>query len=172
VLDKEQQTLAVSLTNLDVHDIARCACTYGLGGYYLVTPLEDQRRLLHDILAHWLDGAGALSNPDRGQALRLVHDADSVDAVVRQITERTGQCPLLAGTSAKATGAVGFRDVRAVLPHRPVLALFGTGHGLAPSLLERCDAILPPLRPASGYNHLSVRSAAAIVMDRILGDWY
>lgn len=59
-----------------------------------------------------------------------------------------------------------------MLEERPVLLVFGTGHGLAPEVLEGCDAILRPLRWMDGYNHLSVRAAAAIIMDRLLGDCY
>ena len=49
VLNKKGQVTAVSLTNLDVHDIARVSRTYGLGGYHIATPLEDQRKLLETL---------------------------------------------------------------------------------------------------------------------------
>jgi tRNA (guanine37-N1)-methyltransferase len=52
---------------------------------------------------------------------------------------------------------------------RPWLILFGTGHGLAAEVLERADVALPPIRPGV-YNHLSVRAAAAITLDRLFGD--
>jgi tRNA (guanine37-N1)-methyltransferase len=52
---------------------------------------------------------------------------------------------------------------------RPFLLLFGTGHGLAQEVLERADLALPPIRPGS-YNHLSVRAACAIILDRLFGD--
>jgi hypothetical protein len=54
--------------------------------------------------------------------------------------------------------------------NRPSLILFGTGWGLAPAVLDQADAFLAPLRGASpdGYNHLSVRAACAIVLDRLL----
>ena len=45
-------------------------------------------------------------------------------------------------------------------------------HPTAHRLLAKCDGVLRPLRGASGYNHFSVRSAAAIMLDRILGDWH
>jgi len=51
----------------------------------------------------------------------------------------------------------------------PILLLFGTGHGLAAELMERADVTLPPVRP-NGYNHLSVRAAVAIILDRLQGD--
>lgn len=172
VLDKEKKSLAVSLTNLDIHDIARSSCSYGLGGYYVVTPLDDQRRLLREIVGHWSDGAGAKSNPHRAEAFRLVHEAVNVDDAMAQIEQRTGQRPLLVATSARGAGTMSCSALRAALPEKPVLLLFGTSHGLAPALLEQCDAVLPPIRWHGGFNHLSVRSAVAIVMDRILSDWY
>ena len=52
----------------------------------------------------------------------------------------------------------------------PVLLCLGTAQGLAPEVLEHCEGQLRPLR-FLGYNHLSVRSAAAILADRILGDY-
>jgi hypothetical protein len=43
-----------------------------------------------------------------------------------------------------------------------------TGYGLADTVLEQADALLEPIRGRDGYNHLSVRSAAAILFDRLL----
>ncbi len=176
VLDKDEKSVAVSLTNLDIHDIARSSCTYGLGGYYVTTPLEDQRRLLATLTAHWTEGDGAATNPDRAQALRLVRGAESLEEAARDVAVRCGAVPYLVATSASGlhgsgTGSISFSAVRALLRERPVLLAFGTGQGLAPSLTAACDAMLPPLRRLGKYNHLSVRAAAAIVMDRIVGDW-
>lgn len=170
VLDKEKKSVAVSLTNLDIHDIARNSCTYGLGGCYVTTPLEDQRTLLETLLAHWKDGAGARANQDRAAAFTLVRSARSVEEAAADVTERTGQPPLLVGTSAIGTGTATFAGVRDMMRSRPVLLVFGTGQGLSPHVCETFDAMLPPLRRLSGYNHLPVRSAVAIVLDRIVGD--
>ncbi|MDL2272366.1 tRNA (guanosine(37)-N1)-methyltransferase TrmD [Desulfovibrio sp. OttesenSCG-928-I05] len=176
VLDRDGKSGAVSLTNLDIHDIARAARSYNLGGYFIVTPLKDQSRLLETLLGHWTDGAGGEGNPDRKEALRHVRHAALVDDAIRAIEERTGQVPLLLGSSASsnAPGAqcLPVTELREKLRERPALLLFGTGQGLAPEILERCDGILPPIRPLADYNHFSVRSAASILLDRILGDWY
>jgi hypothetical protein len=48
-----------------------------------------------------------------------------------------------------------------------ILLLFGTASGLHSSCLELCDKVLCPIEGGTGYNHLSVRSAVAIVLDRI-----
>jgi hypothetical protein len=46
----------------------------------------------------------------------------------------------------------------------------GTGWGLADQVLDRVDRLLAPIQGAADYNHLSVRSAAAIILDRLFGD--
>ena len=175
VLDKQKNSTAVSLTNLDIHDIARSSCTYGLGGYYVITPLEDQRRLLEEILGHWTQGPGKRSNPHRDEALSLVTGLESIENAIAHVRERSGQDPLVVGTAAqfrpKGAATRGFSRITQALQERPVLLLFGTGHGLAPEAAALCHCFAPPLRWHGGYNHLSVRAAAAIILDRILGDW-
>lgn len=164
-----------SLTNLDVHDIARCSRTYGLSRFLVVTPLEDQRRLLETVTGHWIHGAGGVSNPDRAEALRLVDAAASVRDAVERMEHFFGQRPLVLCTSARDAGKAPRMtpgQVRAAARERPVLLLFGTGHGLAPEVLDACDGILRPLRWMDAYNHLPVRAAVAVTLDRVLGDLY
>lgn len=176
VLLEEKKSGASSLTNLDIHDIARTSCTYGMARFFVVTPLRDQQQLLEDILRHWRQGAGARSNPDRAEALSLVSPASSIEEVVGQLEAEQGQRPLIIGSSArwpegkKLPPVVTPDKVGQLLHHQPVLLLLGTGHGLAPQALALCDGLLRPLRFLNGYNHLSVRAAAAILADRILGD--
>lgn len=169
------KTGATSLTNLDVHDIARCSRSYGLGSFTVVTPLTDQRRILETLVAHWTEGAGGVSNPDRAEALGMVGAAFSIEEALNRLEERTGQRPALVGTSARdANGSVRMTpgEVRALLRERPVLLLFGTGHGMAPEVLDACDGIMRPLRWMDTYNHLPVRGAVAVTLDRVLGDLY
>ena len=180
VLDKAKNSVAVSLTNLDVHDIGRSSCTYGLGGFHIVTPLKDQLTLLADITRHWTSGAGGKANSDRKTAFGNTTGHESIDDAVQAIHMATGQMPFVAGTAASIPEGkkkhwpkeITFVQMRQMLSTRPVLLLFGTGHGLAPEARAKCEAFLPPLRWHSTYNHLSVRSACAIILDRILGDWF
>ena len=180
VLDKAKNSVAVSLTNLDVHDIGRSSCSYGLGGFHVITPLNDQLALLADITHHWTDGAGGKANSDRKTAFELIQGHESIDSAMQAIHEATGQIPFVAGTAAGIPEGkkkhwpveISFVQAREMLSARPVLLLFGTGHGLAPEARARCEAFLPPLRWHGAYNHLSVRAACAIILDRILGDWF
>ncbi|WP_045220916.1 tRNA (guanosine(37)-N1)-methyltransferase TrmD [Desulfonatronum thioautotrophicum] len=170
VLNKFGQSGAVSLTNLDIHDIARCSRTYGIGGYFVCTPLQDQQQLAARLLDHWLRGPGAGANPDRGEALRLVRIVDDVEQASEAIARHCGQRPLLVATSAREGGDMTFAQVRELLEDQSVLLVLGTGYGLAPEVQEHCSGTLRPVRMLSDYNHLSVRAAAAIILDRILGD--
>ncbi len=174
VLLKSKNPGASSLTNLDIHDIARSSCGYGLGGFFVVTPLADQARILEDILHYWTQGAGAAGNPDRARALATVRHAPEIRDAVARLERECGQTPLVLGTSAEWRGRRMYTPamVRGALAERPVLLLFGTSHGLAPEALDACDGVLRPLRFPQSYRHLSVRSAAAVYADRILGDTY
>lgn len=176
VLLGEKNSGASSLTNLDIHDIARSSRTYGLGGFYAVTPLEDQALLLQSIVRHWTQGRAAEHNPDRAKALKLVRYAASIQDAVADITEKTGVRPIVIATSARWDSrqehpSLSGASVREMLHSSPVLLCFGTGQGLAPEALALCDKFMRPLRFAADYNHLSVRAAAAITIDRILGDF-
>lgn len=174
VRDREGNVVTTAVTNLDVHDIARSSRTYGLAGYFVITPIEAQRALVHKILEHWVEGSGKRRVPERGVALSLCRPIESIEAAIAAIEAECGEKPRVAVTAARLPGGVAPtspREVRAQMTRggRPWLLLFGTGHGLAPEVLERADVALPPIRPGS-YNHLSVRAACAIILDRLFGD--
>ncbi|QCC85112.1 tRNA (guanosine(37)-N1)-methyltransferase TrmD [Desulfovibrio desulfuricans] len=176
-----KKTGASSLTNLDIHDIARISRSYAMGFFYAVTPLRDQLRVLEEILRHWTRGPGGIGNADRAQALGLVQPATSLEEAVAHMTAQYGTRPRLVASSAvwpdrgKASQLESMpmtpRDVRRWCDQGPVMLCLGTAQGLAPEVLEQCEGTLRPVR-FLGYNHLSVRSAAAILADRILGDYY
>ncbi|MDR2050409.1 MAG: tRNA (guanosine(37)-N1)-methyltransferase TrmD [Deltaproteobacteria bacterium] len=176
VLDKEQKSVCSSLTNLDVHDLARSSRAYGLGGFFAITPLEDQRLILQELLRHWISGPGGASNPDRREALTRVIPARDLEEAVSLVRERHGSPPLIWGSSARMTNpatspTISFDEARKILYRHPVILLLGTGHGLAPEITDHCEAMLPPLRRIAPYNHLSVRCAGTVLLDRLLGEW-
>ncbi|KUJ96571.1 MAG: tRNA (guanine37-N1)-methyltransferase [Desulfonauticus sp.] len=171
VLDKFKKVSTTSLTNLDIHDIGRILRTYGLGGYYLVTPLKDQQELAKRLLAHWTTGPSSKLNKDRARALSGVRVASSLQEVVKKIQAKTGKRPVLVATSARE-GDTPLVKMRELLRESPVLLILGTGHGLTPEVLQESDYILQPIGFGRKYNHLSVRSATAIMVDRILGEFF
>lgn len=162
-----------SVTSIDVHDIARSACTYNIAGYFVVTPLEDQKKIINRLHDFWMSDVGVSYNPQRHRAIELVSIVDELEDAIRAIELKEGKRPLVIATSAQDHGVanlLSYNDQGEVFKQeRPVLLLFGTGHGLAPAVLEMCDYVLCPIEGFSDFNHLSVRSAAAIVFDRWLG---
>jgi hypothetical protein len=171
VVNKPGEIIGSAVTNLDLHDIARAARTYGVDNYYIVTPYEDQQNLVNEILDHWKSGHGARYNPARKEALELIQLAESLDEVIEQVTTQRGHAPLLLTTSARLQEkTLSYSNVRARIGRKEsILLLFGTAHGLAPQVMDMTDYSLPPVGGNTGYNHLSVRSAVSIILDRLLG---
>jgi hypothetical protein len=172
VLDGKGAVVTTAITNLDVHDLARSARTYGASDYFLVHPIAVQRELVQRICDHWRDGSSGRRIPDRKLALELVRPVPSLDAVFEALGGRSEVEVWV--TAARDLGSpLRLTEARGRLAKdgKPVLVVFGTGWGLAGPVIEAADALLEPVRAAasSGYNHLSVRAACAIVLDRLLG---
>ncbi|RLB42960.1 MAG: RNA methyltransferase [Deltaproteobacteria bacterium] len=172
VYNKNRDTIASAVTTLDIHDISRLARTYGSKGFFVITPLKDQKRLVERIREHWTEGYGGLYNPDRKEALELVHLVDTVEYAREEITKIEGERPVLLATDAsKGVGrTIGYKEARNLLEkNRPVCLCFGTAWGLHRSVLEAADYVLEPVYGPTEYNHLSVRAAASIIVDRLVG---
>lgn len=195
VLDRTGREVTTALTNVDVHDLARSARTFGLSGVYIVTPVALQQRMVYEVVEHWTQGDGS-SHLRRAEAIARVKPAASVDQVRADIAQRTGRAPVVVVTAARYAPEGGaepqsYAHWREVLrqaevlgqaenggDHPPLLLVFGTGWGLAPSVLAAADVRLAPVYrdpllmapDEAPYNHLSVRAAVAIILDRLLGD--
>ena len=170
VVDRQGEEVTTSVTNLDVHDIARSARTYGLKGYFVVSPIEAQHPVVQRIVDHWCSGAGRHRFPERGEAIALVRVCLSVDDAIAEIQAEEGKTPRLVVTSAKAgPNRTSYAEEAELLraSSQPTLLLFGTGHGLSDRVLQRADAFLEPIQGPSNFNHLSVRAAVAITLDRL-----
>ena len=172
VLDQAGAVVGTAVTNLDIHDIARASRTFGLAAYYVVTPIEAQRRLVERIIGHWLDGPGRAHNAKRSEALARVRVVASLADARAAIAADAGAAPCLVATGARPRAdVVGYDRLRAqrAADPRPLLLAFGTGWGLAPEVFTEAEATLAPIQGRDAYNHLSVRSAVAIVLDRLFG---
>lgn len=172
VYDKNRQVVSTAVTNLDIHDIARAARTFGLHRYYLVTPVSGQQVLAGRIVRHWQEGWGAGYNPKRKAALDLVRIASTLDDALDDLELTFGRPPKLVTTGARShPGAVTFGRLKELVGDKtqPYLIVFGTGWGLTEEVFDRADLVLEPITGPEEYNHLSVRSAAAIIMDRLFG---
>lgn len=173
VYDKNGAVVTTAVTNMDVHDLARLGRTFALRGIFIATPVPTLRRLVERIMQHWDSGPGASYNRTRREALALVRLAPDLDGAIADIERECGSLPRIIATSAREGGArLSFATFRQRLlgGSRPELLVLGTGWGLTEEILARADDILEPIRGVERYNHLSVRAAAAIILDRLFGE--
>lgn len=170
VLDRRGRVVATSLTTLDLHDIARSATSFGAERLFIVTPLRAQLDLARTMIEYWRHGLGGQWSANRKLALECVETAGDLAEVAARLERREGQPPLLVATSARAEPPCltveGLRQ-RLAEPGPPIVLVLGTGAGLAPEARAVCAEMLEPIRGVGDYNHLSVRSAAAIYLDRL-----
>jgi hypothetical protein len=170
VTDKNGQTIAAAVTSLDLHDIARAGKTFGVEAFYVVSPLADQQQLVETIIDHWVTGAGAHYNPDRQAALALIRVRATLQEALDDMRALHGTAPCTVVTSARMAGSnldgAGLRNL--VQSGRPVLLIFGTAWGLASAIMAQADYRLAPIEGTGSYNHLSVRSAVSIILDRLV----
>ncbi len=192
VHDRTGAEVTSSVTNLDIHDLARSAATYGLAGTIAITPIALQREKIAHIIDVWQEEAAALAagsvdhfapgplpglpSGHRSHALAAVEVRASIEDAVASIASLHGAPPLVIATSARLHGGpptLGFAELRSVLaetaPDRPVALLLGTGHGLTERAISLANYVLAPVSGQPAFNHLSVRSAAAIILDRLFG---
>ena len=171
VVDKRGDLITSAVTNLDLHDISRAVKTYGVKSYYIVTPLVDQQGLVHKIISHWTNGSGAVYNPARRSALEMIKVKDTIGDVVEDIKDLENVYPKTVVTSARRyTTSTGYKEFREILKSgKPHLLVFGTAWGLAEPFIAEADYTLEPIMGPTDYNHLSVRTAAGIILDRLLG---
>jgi hypothetical protein len=169
VLDRRGDVVTSAVTNLDIHDLARLATTYHVSRFYLVTPAEEQQVLASRIVSHWQRGFGASYNPDRCQALDCLQIKDDLEGTIadwRALNDGSGVAVL---TGARHQNGLEFPAARQLASEHPLMLVFGTGHGLAPVLYTPDRPCLESLK-SGRYNHLSVRTAAAIILDRLIGE--
>lgn len=172
VLDGRGQIVTSAITNLDVHDLARSARTYGVADYFIVHPIAAQRQLVQRIKEHWQHGSSGRRIPDRKIALEVVRVAASLAELYASLGGR--DAIEVWATAARPVGQTTTSAARARLggEGKPIVILFGTSWGLAPNVTDGADVRLAPLaaEKSAKYNHLSVRAAAAILLDRLCGE--
>lgn len=199
ITNRNGEVVTTAVTNMDIHDISRSARTYGCRGYFVVTPIEDQHELIGRILSHWRTDQSNRYHPDRFEAVslvRLVHTfQDVLQAVRAEHPSSLGwEEPEVVLTDARPPEKLAklfgkeeleeelgrrfssYADYRRELEDpkrmRPVIIVFGTGWGVSDIFYPEVHRILAPIygpEGKDGYNHLSVRSAVAIIFDRLFG---
>ncbi len=175
LIGDEKKAGCTSVTSIDLHDISRSSSTYGVRNFFVVTPLLDQQKIVQKLVDFWCSDHGVKYNKNRHQAVQLLSIKNSLQETIDAITQKEGKKPLVIATSALISDEdnnrlISFYDQKKVWQNdRPVLLVFGTGRGLQQELIDQCDYQLLPIAGFSDFNHLSVRSAIAVVLDRWLG---
>lgn len=174
--NKRMDVITTSVTNLDLHDIARAARTYEADKFFIVHPSSSQHRLVEEIVSYWQAGYGGQYNPDRQEAFSILKTAQSLEEVIEHIEQVEGKKVFTVATDARLhPNSISCKRLRDYINNeeRVFLLLFGTGWGMQKEVMEECDYIMQPLEAGRSYNHLSVRSAVSIILDRLLGEiWF
>lgn len=174
--NKRKDIITTSVTNLDLHDISRAARTFNVNGFFVVHPSASQQELIQKIVGFWQEGYGGEYNPDRKEAFSIFRTVTDLEEAVHLIREETGQDVITVATDAgNYPNSVTYHHLKEIMfnEEKVFLILFGTGFGMKSELVESCDYILQPVIGGGDYNHLSVRSAVSIIVDRLLGEfWY
>ena len=172
IYNKHKDIVSTCITGFDMHDIARTACTFGVKKYFIVNPLPAQREFAKRILDFWGDKESMEFNWTRAEAFKLISIQEKLEDAVLEIEKLEGKKPVLVGTSAKPRGTTSFKALKADIrkAEESYLIILGTGWGIADSVFDQLDVVLEPICGVSDYNHLPVRSANAIILDRLLGN--
>ncbi|MCD4819075.1 MAG: RNA methyltransferase [Candidatus Cloacimonetes bacterium] len=169
VYNKDFDIVTTSITNLDIHDIARSCKTFGIANYFIINPLITQEKLLSRIQKFWNSEIAMKYNSDRVDALSIVKYAKTIDECRKNIKNQEGENPIIISTTAlQRNGQIKFQDINSIMS--PVLLLFGTGNGLTEDIHKMSDFVLTPIKGVNNYNHLSVRSAVAIVLEKLTSE--
>jgi hypothetical protein len=169
IVDKENRIINTSITNLDIHDISRTCKTFGVKKFFIIHPLQTQKELLERVLRFWQTDIAKKFNPHRVSALELISYSTSIEQAVETIKNQETTNPIMITTTAKKRKEqLAFGKVKSF--SAPIFVLFGTGNGLAESVHDLADYVLQPIAGLRDYNHLSVRSAVAIILDRIVSE--
>lgn len=175
IYDGQKKVVATNITNFDIHDIARASRVFGVDKYFLIHPMQDQLMFVERVLDHWRVGYGAKYNPKRKTALVNVHTAENLEHAKKQWGQKD---VMVIATHAREDSSLkrySFREMRHLLhdENKAIFLIFGTGFGLTEEFMQACDGVLEPITgaPPLDYRHLSVRSAASICLDRLMGSW-
>jgi hypothetical protein len=172
MVDKTGRLVTTSVTLIDVHDISRSCRTYGASQFFVVHPSQTIRALVRTVKDHWDGDFGSSYNPNRQDALGVLCIVTDLDEAIMQIERRTGKIPKLVATSARdGANRIAYEEFRHTLAEsdEEYLLMFGTGWGMSSELMARADIVLKPIYGPTEYNHLSVRAACAISLDRLQG---
>jgi hypothetical protein len=173
VYNKKRKIVATAITNLDLHDIARSCKTYGVINFFIINPQKSQKEIFLRLKDFWKTEFAKGYNVDRFNAFEIIEFMTDITSAKAWIARKFSQSPVVISTSAQKTvGCLNFANIRAILQKSfPKLILFGTGYGLSDEVIKESNFHLAPIKGVGSYNHLSVRSAVAVTLDRLVAKY-
>jgi len=99
--DKSGNIVATALTNMDLHDISRTCKTYNIEKFYVINPVESQRKIAERVINHWRSGFGSVYNENRREAFEILVIKESLLEVIKDIEDERGERPFIVATTAK-----------------------------------------------------------------------
>ena len=169
-MDREGNLIITSFTTMDLQVIVRPCRAYEVRAFYIVQPVDGQREVIQRQISYWLSEEGKKANPTRYETVKLAKLFYTLDEVIEDVERERGKRPKLVGTDArKYPNTISYNDLREEIFKREeeFLLVFGTAYGIPPDLMRTFDYILEPIMGAGNWNHLSVRNAVAIILDRL-----
>ena len=140
----------------------------------------EQKALVERIIGHWNAPKTQARHPDRFEALSRTQMVHSFEDVKTDLNTRYKGMPLeVAMPDARPLpNQLDYAQVRRKWDSEAQsgvkIIVLGTGWGIAPEFFPEVHTFLAPIYGPlgrEGYNHLSVRAAAAIILDRLFGDY-
>lgn len=167
VYNKNKEIVTTSITNFDIHDISRSCQTFGVKKFFIINPLKSQKDFLNRILHFWKKNKAINYNQFRVHALSIIEYSKCIDSAINKIKNKEVDNPLIITTTANTLNKqIDINKLKTIKTEKPLLFLFGTGNGLTQGIHDNADYVLKPIAGKNSYNHLSVRSAVAIILDR------
>ncbi|MDD5090490.1 MAG: RNA methyltransferase [Candidatus Wallbacteria bacterium] len=165
-LNRLGEKTATAAYPLDVQDMARSCATFGVSHLFVVHPEPRQREFLKRVVDFWGTKEAFEWNWNRHQAMSLVHIVPSLEDL---LAGTPNALVVTTSASIRMEKVCTFSDLNEQVREekRDVFLLFGTGHGLHDDAIRLSCVQLEPVTGQSDYNHLSVRSATAVILSRI-----
>lgn len=170
VYDINKKIIVSSIVPYDIVDMSRACRTFGVKKFFIVHPFKAQRDTVKRIINFWTKEKGSFYNEDRKEALKLVKIKRNLNDVLKEIEKIENKKPKIILTSArKYEENINYEFLKSLILTDPIIILFGTGWGIVKEKI-RYNYILEPISgfpEDNEYNHLTVRSACSIMLDRI-----
>jgi len=113
IYNVNKEKITTTVTNLDLHDIARAAKTYDIKKYFVINHLKSQQALIKRMKDYWTEGYGAEFNENRKQAFTIMEIANNLGEVTNLIEGISGIKPKLVATDAKIfPNSVSYKNMR------------------------------------------------------------